>query len=571
MNFRLITQTMGYILWVEAGFLLLPALTACVCGEVYWRQFLLTAALCAAVGTGLRLIPVKKAQMHSRDGFIAVALSWVLLSLFGALPYVFTGAMTSYIDALFETVSGLTTTGSSTFTAVSHLPRSVLLWRSLTQWMGGMGVLVLFLALTPRMGEGAVFLMRAESPGPIKSKLVPKVGGTAKILYTIYVILTACEVVALRIAGESWFSAINHSFTTMATGGFSIYDTSLAGASKAVMWIVTVFSFLAGVNFSLMFLAVRGKLKEVLRSEELRIYVGIVAAATLLLCINLRVQAGIPFGDSITDAAFQTVTIMTTTGFATVDFSLWPTFCRMALVMLMFIGACAGSTSGGIKISRVAILCKSLKRELKRLAHPHHVSVLKVDGQAVEERGRLLRRRVHRGIPAGAAGGRTGGQLGQLRLSGVLRRLSDLHQQRGARPRYSGAYGEFLHPLAAEQAGAVAGDAYGTSGADAPAGAAAAQHMAGLIRTKSTPMGGAFPYLCRVSAPRRHRPRTSPAASPSASPRPPRSMGSPAPPCPAPAHSTGWNTRRCAARRCPCPRRSDSGILRWSRCIRTPG
>lgn len=386
MNFRLLSHTMGYILWVEAGFLLLPALTACIYAETCWQQFLLTALLCAAAGTVLHLIPVKKAQMHSRDGFVAVALSWVLLSLFGALPYVFTGVLDSYIDALFETVSGLTTTGSSTFTAVSHLPRSVLLWRSLTQWMGGMGVLVLFLALTPRMGEGAVFLMRAESPGPIKSKLVPKVGGTAKILYLIYVVLTLCEVLALRLAGESWFSAVCHSFTTMATGGFSIYDTSLAGASKAVMWIITVFSFLAGVNFSLMFLAVRGKLKEVLRSEELRIYVGIVAAATLLLCINLRVQAGVPFRDSITDAAFQTVTIITTTGFATVDFALWPTFCRMALVMLMFTGACAGSTSGGIKISRVAILCKSLKRELKRLAHPHHVSVLKVDGQAVEER-----------------------------------------------------------------------------------------------------------------------------------------------------------------------------------------
>ena len=381
MNFRLLSHTMGYILWVEAGFLLLPALTACIYAETCWQQFLLTALLCAAAGTVLHLIPVKKAQMHSRDGFVAVALSWVLLSLFGALPYVFTGVLDSYIDALFETVSG-----PSTFTAVSHLPRSVLLWRSLTQWMGGMGVLVLFLALTPRMGEGAVFLMRAESPGPIKSKLVPKVGGTAKILYLIYVVLTLCEVLALRLAGESWFSAVCHSFTTMATGGFSIYDTSLAGASKAVMWIVTVFSFLAGVNFSLMFLAVRGKLKEVLRSEELRIYVGIVAAATLLLCINLRVQAGIPFGDSITDAAFQTVTIITTTGFATVDFSLWPTFCRMALVMLMFIGGCAGSTAGGIKISRIAILCKSLKRELKRLAHPNHVSVIKMDGQAVEER-----------------------------------------------------------------------------------------------------------------------------------------------------------------------------------------
>lgn len=386
MNFRLLSHTMGYILWVEAGFLLLPALTACIYAETCWQQFLLTALLCAAAGTVLHLIPVKKAQMHSRDGFVAVALSWVLLALFGALPYVFTGVLDSYIDALFETVSGLTTTGSSTFTAVSHLPRSVLLWRSLTQWMGGMGVLVLFLALTPRMGEGAVFLMRAESPGPIKSKLVPKVGGTAKILYLIYVVLTLCEVLALRLAGESWFSAVCHSFTTMATGGFSIYDTSLAGASKAVMWIVTVFSFLAGVNFSLMFLSVRGKVKEALRSEELWIYVGVVTATTLLLCVNLWAQAGVGFHDSITDAAFQTVTIITTTGFATVDFALWPTFCRMALVMLMFTGGCAGSTSGGIKISRIAILCKSLKRELKRLAHPNHVSVIKMDGQAVEER-----------------------------------------------------------------------------------------------------------------------------------------------------------------------------------------
>ncbi len=386
MNVRLVSNTMGYILWVEAGFLLLPVLTAVVCGEVYWREFLLTAALCAAVGTALHAVPLKKAQMHSRDGFVAVSLSWVVLALFGALPYVFTGTMTSYIDAVFETVSGLTTTGSSTFTAVSHLPRSILLWRSLTQWMGGMGVLVLFLALTPRMGEGAVFLMRAESPGPIKSKLVPKVGGTAKILYVIYVVLTVCEIIALRLAGESWFSSICHSFTTMATGGFSVYDTSLAGASKVVMWIVTVFAFLAGVNFSLIFLAVRGKLKDALRSEELRFYTGIVVVTTLLLCLNLRLQAGIPFGDSITDAAFQTVTIITTTGFATVDFAMWPTFCRMALVMMMFTGACAGSTAGGIKLSRILILCKSLKRELKRLAHPNHVSVVKMDGQGVEER-----------------------------------------------------------------------------------------------------------------------------------------------------------------------------------------
>ena len=386
MNIRLITRTVGYILWVEAGFMLLPLLVSLGYGDGCWEAFLSSALLCGILGSLAYLVPVTRMRMQGRDGYAAVALAWVALTLLGAFPYLLSDTIPSFVDALFETASGLTTTGATILDSVETMPPSILFWRSETQWMGGMGVLVLFLALTPHLGDGAYYLMKAESPGPIKSKLVPRVGGTAKILYTIYIVLTAAEAVALRIAGMSWFDAVNHAFTTMATGGFSIYDTSLAGASKAVMWIVTVFSFLAGVNFSLMFLAVRGKLRDVLRSEELRIYVGIVAAATLLLCINLRVQAGVPFGDSITDAAFQTVTIITTTGFATVDFSLWPTFCRMALVMLMFTGACAGSTSGGIKISRVAILCKSLKRELKRLAHPHHVSVLKVDGQAVEER-----------------------------------------------------------------------------------------------------------------------------------------------------------------------------------------
>jgi trk system potassium uptake protein TrkH len=190
----------------------------------------------------------------------------------------------------------------------------------------------------------------------------------------------------LRIAGLSWFSAVNHAFTTMATGGFSINNTSLAGSSPAVMWIITVFSFLAGVNFSLLFLAATGKLRTALRSEELRVYTTIVVSVTLLICVCLRVQAGVPLGESVTDAAFQTVTIMTTTGFATVDFALWPTFCRMALLVLMFTGGCAGSTSGGMKLSRVLILWKSLVRELKRMVHPNHVSVITVDGQPVEER-----------------------------------------------------------------------------------------------------------------------------------------------------------------------------------------
>ena len=385
MNFRLIANTTSYVLWVEAGFLLLPLAASVLYGEA-WLPFFGTVLLCVLLGTALHLVPVKKAQMHSRDGFMAVALGWIALSLTGALPYVFTGALTDYVDAVFETVSGLTTTGSTVFPEVEHLPRSLLLWRSLTQWMGGMGVLVLFLALMPKLGDGAVYLMRAESPGPIKSKLVPKVGSTAKILYAIYVALTVLEMVCLRLAGATWFSAVNHAFTTMATGGFSINNTSLNGASPAVMWIVTVFSFLAGVNFSLLFLAVTGRLRAALRSEELRVYLAIVVGVTLLICLNLRVQAGVPLGESITDAAFQTVTIITTTGFATVDFALWPTFCRMALLVLMFTGGCAGSTSGGMKLSRVLILWKSLVRELKRMVHPNHVSVIKVDGQPVEER-----------------------------------------------------------------------------------------------------------------------------------------------------------------------------------------
>ena len=385
MNFRLIANTTSYVLWVEAGFLLLPLAASVRYGEA-WLPFFGTAVLCILLGTALHLVPVKKAQMHSRDGFMAVALGWIVLSLTGALPYAFTGALTHYVDAVFETVSGLTTTGSTVFPEVEHLPRSVLLWRSLTQWMGGMGVLVLFLALMPKLGDGAVYLMRAESPGPIKSKLVPKVGSTAKILYTIYVALTVLEMVCLRLAGATWFSAVNHAFTTMATGGFSIYNTSLSGASPAVMWIVTAFSFLAGVNFSLPFLAVTGRLRAALRSEELRVYLSIVVGVTLLICLCLRMQAGVPLGESVTDAAFQTVTIITTTGFATVDFAQWPTFCRMALLVLMFTGGCAGSTSGGIKLSRVLILWKSLVRELKRMVHPNHISVIKVDGQPVEER-----------------------------------------------------------------------------------------------------------------------------------------------------------------------------------------
>lgn len=384
MNFRLISNTLGYILWVEAGFMLLPLAAALLCGE-NCLPFLVSLLLCAAVGMGLLLCPVKFKQMQRRDGYVAVALSWLLLTLFGALPYLFSHTIPHFFDAVFETASGITTTGATILTAVEDLPKSVILWRSETQWMGGMGVLVLFLALMPKLGDGAVYLMRAESPGPIKSKLVPKVGQTAKILYEIYIGLTLLEMLALRLAGMSWFDALNHAFTTIATGGFSTFNTSIMNCSAAIVWVIIVFTFLAGVNFALFFSAIRGKWGDLWHNEELRVYIGITVAATAFICLNLCVQEGIPFSNALTDAAFQVTTIMTTTGYATRDFALWPTFSRCILLLLMYVGGSAGSTAGGVKVSRLLLLWKSLRREVSRIVHPNHISVITIDGQKIEE------------------------------------------------------------------------------------------------------------------------------------------------------------------------------------------
>ena len=352
-----------------------------------WIAFAAAILLCLFCGFLLRLIPVRNRQMQSRDGYAAVALAWVELAVFGAFPYLFSRTVPRYADALFETISGLTTTGSTILDSVEALPRSVLFWRSETQWMGGMGVLVLFLALMPKLGDGAVYLMRAESPGPIKSKLVPKLSQTAKILYGIYLGLTALETVALRIAGMNWFDSMNHAFTTIATGGFSVRDTSIAAyGSPAVVWVIIIFTFLAGVNFGLMFALLCGKWRQVLRSEELRTYTGIVLASTALVCLDLCLQNGAVIGRSITDAAFQVTTIITTTGYATRDFALWPTFSRCVLVALMYIGGCAGSTAGGMKVSRLLLLLKDLRREVQNILHPNRVSVIKMDGQVVPER-----------------------------------------------------------------------------------------------------------------------------------------------------------------------------------------
>ena len=387
MNYRLIGNTLGYILWVEAGFLFLPLIVSLLFRDGCWTAFAAAAAICLFCGLFLHLIPVKNRRLQSRDGYAAVALAWAALSLFGTVPYLLSHAIPHFADAIFEIISGLTTTGSTILSSVEDLPQSILFWRSQTQWMGGMGVLVLFLALMPKLGDGAVYLMRAESPGPIKSKLVPKLSQTAKIMYAIYLGLTALETLALRLAGMSWFDSINHAFTTIATGGFSVRNASIAAyGSPAIVWIITVFTFLAGVNFGLMFVLLCGKWRQVLHNEELRLYTFIVLLATALITLNLCLQSDLPFGQSLTDAAFQVTTIITTTGYATRDFAVWPAFSCCILAALMYFGGCAGSTAGGMKISRLMLLGKSLRREIQKILHPNRVSAIRIDGQVIDER-----------------------------------------------------------------------------------------------------------------------------------------------------------------------------------------
>ena len=386
MNKRLVFKVVGISLLIEAAFLLLPLLIALFAKSGDAPAFAVTALACAALGFPLSRLKTPRAMMQNRDGYAAVALCWVFLSALGALPYALSGCC-SYVDALFETVSGFTTTGATIFSAPSALPRGVQFWRALTQWMGGMGVLVLLLALLPKLGGGSVNLMKAESPGPISSKLLPRTADTAKALYVIYIALTSAETLLLRIAGMPWFDAVTTSFTTISTGGFSIRDASIAYyESEAIVWIVTFFMFVSAINFSLLFLAcVQRKVKEALQSEELHWYALIVLGTSALIAAQLHFYSGLPAYTAVSHSVFQVVSLITTTGFATADFALWPFFSQALLITVMFIGGCAGSTGGGIKVSRILLLFKSLRRDLRRTLHPHEVRPITLDGKRVEE------------------------------------------------------------------------------------------------------------------------------------------------------------------------------------------
>ena len=386
MNKRLVLRLLGAILLIEALAMAPSLAISLLYGDGDALALLSSMALLAALGfPAWRFAHPREQNLRAREGFLVVALSWVLLSAFGALPFVISGLIPNYIDAFFEAVSGFTTTGATLMGNFDGLPRGVMFWRSFTHWIGGMGVLVLTLALLPQMTGRSSHLVRAESPGPSLSKIVPKMGDTAKILYLIYGALTMIELAALIIAGMSPYDAAIHAMGTAGTGGFSNYGSSVGAFDSAVIdAIITFFMVLFGINFALFYRVLVGGWRDALRSEELHWYLALFAGSTLFVSLMILPQYG-TFLNALRYGSFQVATIMSTTGYATADFNLWPQAVKALIVELMFIGSCAGSTAGGIKVVRVGILCKLGCREVRRTFQPRKVQVVRFEGKGVEE------------------------------------------------------------------------------------------------------------------------------------------------------------------------------------------
>lgn len=384
MNKRMIRHIVGSIVMLEAILMLLPVLTAVVYRELHCIQvFLGSAAFCLLVGFLLKGKRPENTTIFSTEGYVSVALCWAALSICGAIPLYFSGSFPNPVDALFEIVSGFTTTGSSVLKDVEVVPRAVLMWRSFSHWVGGMGVLVFMLALLPMGGASSMHLMKAESPGPSVGKLVPKVRSTAKILYEIYLFLTVVMLILLLIAGCPAFDSVNLTFATAGTGGFAVLNSGAADYNAATQWILTIFMILFGVNFNVYFLFYVKKFRDGLKCEEARAYLGIILGAVALISFNIyHLVRNVEL--TVRQAAFQVASIITTTGFASTDFDLWPEFSKSILILLMFIGACAGSTGGGIKVSRICILAKSVMKEVAYIMHPRNVRKIRFEGKAVE-------------------------------------------------------------------------------------------------------------------------------------------------------------------------------------------
>lgn len=386
MNITLTLRILGALLLFLAIALLVPVPFSWFYADGAANAFMLSAAISAVCGGLLYKYFHSETDLSVREGFAVVSFGWTLFALFGALPFVISGAIPSYLNAFFETMSGFTTTGSTILTDIEAMPPSLLLWRSLTQWLGGMGIIVLSLAILPMLGVGGMQLFKAEVPGPTADRLKPRIQDTAKLLWGVYVLLTGAEVLLLMAGGMSFFDGINHAFTTMATGGFSTRNASVGAYNSAYIdWVVTFFMFLAGVNFSLHYLALRGKIGDFIRNEEFLFYTALLMVGTILIVLLNMGSVYPDFLDNLRFSAFQVVSIMTTTGFATADYELWPVLCQYLLIFSMFIGGCAGSTGGGMKVARILLLFKHAQVQVFRLIHPRAVRLVKLGERPVDK------------------------------------------------------------------------------------------------------------------------------------------------------------------------------------------
>jgi len=389
-NYKMMGRFLAQILFLEA-FFMLPALFISLSGgdAPAIRGFLISMALALAVALILyRICRGAPSAFYAKEGFVCVALSWVVLSLVGCLPFYLSREIPSFVDALFEIISGFTTTGASIVPAVEELSKGILYWRSFSHWVGGMGVLVFLLAIVPSGEQGKGFtmhLLRAESPGPDVGKLVPKMRKTAAILYIIYCVLTVLDVIFLLAGGMNLFESVCHAFGTAGTGGFGVKNDSFGSYSPYLQNVTTVFMLLFGVNFSCYYLLLLKQLRGVFRDEELRTYVGIVLGSILLITLNLRGYYD-TLAETVRHAAFQVASIVTTTGYATVDFDLWPSFSKTILLCLMVVGASAGSTGGGLKVGRLLLLLKGLRRNIRQMLNPRKVDLVRNNGSVVDER-----------------------------------------------------------------------------------------------------------------------------------------------------------------------------------------
>ncbi len=387
MNLKMVFNTLGSIMKTEALLLLVPLSVAFIYREkLSAAAFIVTIVIALATGFAMTLATkTKNRVIYAKEGFAIVSLAWIFMSAVGALPFVLNGDIPSYVDAFFETVSGFTTTGASVIPNVEILSRSGLIWRSFTHWVGGMGVLVFVMAFLPSISDRSIHIMRAEMPGPVVGKLVPRARDTAKILYLIYIVMTLSEVVLLSFGEMDLFESFIHAFGSAGTGGFGMKADSFASYSPYSQWVVGIFMLLFGVNFNLYYLILIRRVGSALKSTELWVYLGIVVASVTIVITNISSEYE-GFSDVVRHSFFQVSSIVTTTGFSSANFDLWPDVSKALLVIVMFVGGCAGSTAGGLKVSRVLLLFKVIGREIKQSLHPRSVNAVRLEGKTVEEK-----------------------------------------------------------------------------------------------------------------------------------------------------------------------------------------